>query len=178
MAELATLARPYAEAAFKIADQSGTLAQWSQSLSMLASIVEQAEVKALLGDPRVAASQLADLFLAPASASQPKELRQFVAEVIEYRRLPALSQVAIQFDQLKNRREGQVEAEIQSAFPLESAQLTSLVADLERRYGRKVTPIVRVNPELIGGACVTVGDEVIDGSVRAKLSAMAAALQN
>jgi F-type H+-transporting ATPase subunit delta len=178
MVELATIARPYAEAVFKIAASSGTLAEWSQTLSGLAMVAEQPEIQALLGNPRVPAVQLAAIFMSLGPTSQAQELRHFVGTVIENGRLAALPQVATQFEQLKNEREGLVDAQIDSAFPLEPAQLAGLVADLERRYRRKVNPVVRIAPELIGGVCVTVGDEVIDGSVKAKLGAMAVALKN
>jgi F-type H+-transporting ATPase subunit delta len=178
MVELATIARPYAEALFKIAASSGTLAEWSQTLSGLAMAAEQPEIQALLGNPRVPAVQLADIFMSVGPTSQSQELRRFIGTVIENGRLAALPQVATQFEQLKNEREGLVDAQIDSAFPLDPAQLAGLVSDLERRYRRKVNPVIRIAPELIGGVCVTVGDEVIDGSVKAKLGAMAVALKN
>ena len=93
-------------------------------------------------------------------------------------RLALLPEIRAMFEVLKNEREGVVDADIASAFPLDDAQLAGLVADLEKRFKRKINPHVSVDPELIGGVRVAVGDEVIDGSVRGKLAALAAGLLN
>jgi F-type H+-transporting ATPase subunit delta len=97
--------------------------------------------------------------------------------LIENDRLSLLPEISALFDSRKNEREGVVEAQIESAFPLDDAALSQLVGDLERRFKRKVRPQVRVDRELIGGALIKVGDEVIDGSVRGRLESMASALR-
>lgn len=176
MAEIATIARPYAEAVFAMADKSGDLAGWSQRLNTLAGITAHAEVRALIGNPKVQGPQLVELVSSLVQGALPAEARSLVHTLVANGRLAVLPEVATQFEALKNERESRVDAHITSAFELAPAELQSLVADLERRFKRKVHANVSVDRELIGGARVVVGDEVIDGSVRGKLAAVANAL--
>jgi F-type H+-transporting ATPase subunit delta len=175
MAELATIARPYAEAAFEAADSAGKLAAWANALARLAQVAADAEILHLVGDPGVTPDALYGV-IAGAAGELPADVQSFLRVLIENGRVPVLPEVHERFESLKNEREGIVEAEITSAFPLEAAPLAALVKDLEARFARKVNPRVSVDKELIGGVRVAVGDEVIDGSVRGKLAAMAAAL--
>ncbi len=175
MAEIATIARPYAEAAFELADQAGALPDWSQALANLARAAATPEMQAVLGDPAVSDAQLVDALLSVA-AGAPEPVRRFLETLAENKRLAALPAVREQFEKLRAEREGTVDARIESAFPLSEDQLAALVRDLERRFSRKVRAEVVNDPELIGGARITVGDRVIDGSVRGKLAAIAAGL--
>jgi F-type H+-transporting ATPase subunit delta len=176
MAEIATLARPYAEAVFKLADESGRLAEWSAWLRTMAGVTANADVQACLGNPQVSASQLAELVVAGCGKDVPGEVRNFAELLVGNHRLELAPEISAQFEALRLEREGLVDAQVETAFALDDAQLGTLVAELERRFKRKVRPLVRVAPELIGGVRITVGDEVIDGSVRAKLAAMATAI--
>jgi F-type H+-transporting ATPase subunit delta len=175
MAEISTIARPYAEAIFEIADKAGALAQWSATLGNLAAAAEHPDVRQLLGNPRVSSSALIDMFAA-VSGDSSSETRKLLETLTANQRIAALPSIHEQFEALKNERESTVDATIETAFPLEGADLAGLVADLERKFKRKVRPQVSVDPALIGGARITVGDQVIDGSVRGKLAAMAASL--
>jgi F-type H+-transporting ATPase subunit delta len=175
MAEIATIARPYAEAVFKVADGEGKLAAWADVLDRLAAVAANPAVGQLLGDPNVSPDQLYGV-IAGAAGDLPGEAQNLVRVLIENGRVAVLPEVRDSFVTLKHEREGVVDAEIASAFPLEDAQLATLVNELEARFKRKVKPNVAVDKELIGGIKVVVGDEVIDGSVRGKLAAMAAAL--
>jgi F-type H+-transporting ATPase subunit delta len=174
MAETATIARPYAEALFALADKSGSLAQWSDTLGQLAAIAQAPEMAPILGNPKVTAAQFVDLFTT--SGDVPAEAKALLQTLTENRRLEALPAVRDQFEHLKAEREGAVDAIVETAFPFQAGELESLVTDLERRFKRKVRPQVSVNKELIGGARVSVGDQVIDGTVRGKLDAMNAGL--
>jgi F-type H+-transporting ATPase subunit delta len=176
MAEIATLARPYAEAVFKLADETGKLGDWSGWLRAMAQVAENADMQSCMGNPQVSAGQLYELFLAACKTELPAEARNFAQILVRNRRLGLLPEIREQFEARKLEREGVVDADIESAFPLDDAQLATLVAELERRFRRKVSPRVRVDRELIGGVRVAVGDEVIDGSVRSKLAAMATAI--
>ena len=151
MAEIATIARPYAEAVFALADKGGALVQWSETLGRLAAVAQAPEMAGLFGNPKVTSAQFVDLFSGVAGA-MPAEATSFLQMQVAARR----------------RRRG--------AVPLEGADLSALVADLERRFKRKIRPQVTVVKELIGGAKVSVGDQVIDGTVRGKLEAMNAGL--
>ena len=175
MAEIITIARPYAEAVFALADKAGALQGWSDTLARLAAVAQAPELEPLFGNPKVTAAQIVNVFAAGAGAmsAEAKSLLQVLAE---NKRLEALPAVRDHFEELKAEREGAVDAEIASAYPLEGAELASLVVDLERRFKRKIRPQVSVDKELIGGAKITVGDQVIDGTVRGKLQAMNAGL--
>jgi len=175
MAEITTIARPYAEAVFALAEKAGSLADWSEALARLAAVAEAPGVEPLLGNPKVTGAQLVDLF-ASVAGTQLAEAKHLLQAMVENKRLAVLPAVRDQFEALKAEREGAVDAQIVSAFPLEGAELAALVADLERRFKRKVRPQVSVDKELIGGARIAVGDQVIDGTVRGKLQALASGL--
>lgn len=177
MAETATIARPYAEALFAMADNGGSLVQWSDTLGHLAAVARAPEMSQLLGNPRVSSAQFVDLFSDPAGG-MPAEAKAFLQLLTENRRLQALPAIRDQFEQLKAEREGAVDAIIETAFPFQAGELETLVADLERRFKRKIRPQVSLNTELIGGAKVSVGDQVIDGTVRGKLDSMNAGLMS
>lgn len=176
MAELATIARPYAEAVFALADKGGKLAEWSGMLATMAQAADHPEVKSLLTNPNVKTGQLVDLFLGAAKDGITAEAKSFVQTLAENRRIAVLPQLRELYEELKNERESTVEAHIVSAFELSDADRATLVADLEKRFKRKVVPVVSIDKDLIGGVRIEVGDEVIDGSVRGKLSAMSSAL--
>ncbi len=176
MAEIATLARPYAEAAFRLADAGGTLAAWSGTLGTLAQVAAHPDMQECLAKYDLTAAQLQELFLSLCPDELSTEAKNFVQLLIEYDRLTLLPEIFAQFETLKNEREGVVDAQIVSAFALDGAQLAGLVADLEKRFKRKINAQVSIDRDLIGGVRVVIGDEVIDGSVRAKLNAMAAGL--
>lgn len=176
MAETATLARPYAEAVFRLADAGGALAAWSGTLRTLSQVVAHPDMQECLVKYDLSATQLQELFLSLCPGDLSAETKTFIGLLVEYDRLMLLPEIFGQFETLKNEREGVVDAQISTAFPLEDAQRASLVADLEKRFKRKINPQVSVDSDLIGGVRIVVGDEVIDGSVRGKLNAMAAGL--
>ena len=180
MAETATIARPYAEAVFGLAEKAGNSAKWLGWLATMAQIAGNPEMQACIANPNVGDKALYDLVIALCKDKEdfPIEARNFVRVLIANGRLALLPEIYAQFAALKNEREGVVEAEIRSAFPLDNAQVNGLVADISRRFKRRVQPRVTVDKDLIGGARITVGDEVIDGSVRGKLEGMAAALKS
>jgi F-type H+-transporting ATPase subunit delta len=175
MAENVTIARPYAEAIFALADTGGALGRWSQTLAVMAAVAANPELRAATGDPNLSADQIYGLF-AGACGDLATEAQNLVRVLIENGRLATLPEIRELYEELKNAREGVVEALITSAYPLDSGQLSTLVAELEQRFKRKVRPQVNVDAALIGGVRMQVGDEVIDGSVRGKLAAMAVAL--
>lgn len=177
MAELATIARPYAEAAFAAVRDTGVSpVQAADALDQLAAVTSDPALREVVGSPKVSAQQLAELILGALPAAAPAALQNLVGMLSENRRLAALPQVAEQFRELKDAAEGRVEAVISSAFPIEGAALDDLVQALERKYGRKLHANVEIDPSLIGGVRVAVGDEVLDTSVRARLEQMKVAL--
>ena len=177
MAETATIARPYAQAVFGLADKAGSSGKWLEILATMAQVAGNPDMQACIGNPNLGAKQLYDLFVALCKQDFPAEARNFVRVLIDNGRLGMLPEIHAQFAELKNEHDGVLEAEIRSAFPLENAQITALVADVSRRFKRRVQPRVTLDKDLIGGVHIKVGDEVIDGSVRGKLESMATALK-
>jgi len=177
MAEPSTVARPYAQAAFKLADGANSLAKWAEMLGGLAQVAEDGRVRAAVADPNMSDAKVAGLFIAILSGRLTGEAENFVRVLAENGRLDLLPEIRAQFDALKNEREGVVEAEVQSAFALSDAQVADLVQRLEKKTGRKVRTRVHINKDLIGGIKIVLGDKVIDGSARAQLGALETALK-
>jgi len=175
MAELATVARPYAEALFRVA-QSGDMAAWSAIASELAQIGANADVQAFATNPNVKPAELADTIASLVKSPLNAEVKNFIAMLVENGRINLLPEIGAQFLVLKNAQEGAADAQVFSAFDMPAGQLNELVAILEKKFGRKLNPTVTVDPSLIGGVRVVVGDEVLDTSVRAKLQQMHVAL--
>lgn len=175
MAELATIARPYAEAAFRVA-KGGNLAAWSDALSEMAQLAKLPVVQEFAGNPKLSDQQIIETFQSLLKSNVTPEVKNFVAMLVENGRLVLLPEIAEQFHALKNAQEGAADAEITSAFEMSDAQVKDLVVTLEKKFGRKLNPLVKLDPALIGGVRVLVGDEVLDLSVRAKLQQMQAAL--
>lgn len=175
MAELATIARPYAEALFRVA-QSGNLAAWTNLVSEMAAVAALPDVRAFVSNPKLTDAQVAETFLSLLKSNVSSEAKNFVAMLAENGRLALLPEIGDQFHALKNAAEGAADADIKSAFEMTDTQVKDLVALLEKRFGRKLNPTVSVDNSLIGGVRVTVGDEVLDTSVRAKLNKMYVAL--
>jgi F-type H+-transporting ATPase subunit delta len=171
MAELATIARPYAEALFRVA-KAGNLAAWSDLVSEMAQVAGHPDVKSFANNPKLSDQQITETFLSLLKSNVSPEAKNFVAMLAENGRLSLLPEIAEQFHALKNAQEGAADAEITSAFELTDAQVKDLVATLEKKFGRKLNPTVTVDASLIGGVRVAVGDEVLDTSVRAKLQKM------
>lgn len=178
MAENVTIARPYAEAAFQLAKAGNALGPWQQALDRMALVASQDEMRDVINNPKLLPPQLAQLFLDVTGDGLSAEQQNFVRVLVDNDRLQVLPEIRELFAELKNKYEGVKEAEITSAFPLDDATLKNLVAELEARFGCKLQATVSVDPELIGGVKIAVGDEVIDASVRGKLAAMATALKN
>ena len=175
MAEIGTIARPYAQAAFDVAKSEGNLAGWAVVLEAAANFAANEEVRGLAQNPKIAKNQLVALFedaVKPTSESH----KNFLRALVEHSRVDALPAGYEAFMAHKNAFEGSADAHIVSAFAMSDTQLQGLVTALESKLGKKLKPEVSIDESLIGGFCVTVGDEVLDMSVRAKLARMQSAL--
>jgi len=174
MAELATIARPYAEALFE--SSRAELPGVQPWLDKLAAAVQAPRLLEFAANPKVDAEQVYQVVTSVLDKPLSAHGGNFLRTVIANGRLAALPEIARQFRDLANAQSGRSDAVIHSAFPISDADLGTLKAALEKRFGRALAASVQVDPELIGGVRVVVGDEVLDTSVKARLQQMKAAL--
>ncbi len=172
MAELATIARPYAEALFK----AGAGATEAEQVQALAAVAADERLRQFADNPKVTPQQVFDLIGAVMKTPLAPKVAGFLRTLLDNGRLAALPEIAVQLRSLVNARSGVSDAMIESAYPIDASALGEVVAVLEKRFGRRLKATVAVRPELIGGIRVVVGDEVLDASVRARLEQMKSAL--
>ena len=177
MAELSTVARPYAEALFGAANHDkAKLEAWAQQIKVLADIAEMPDVKDTMGDPRIEDAQRGSILLGVSAgltkAQVDQAVHNFIDLLVANDRLLLLPQISVQFRALKDKAEGIAEAIISSAFPMSDEQVADLIKLLEPKFGLKLKPHVIIDASLIGGVRVVVGDQVLDTSVQAQLQRM------
>ena len=174
MAEIATIARPYAEALFKAAGTDrATLVQQVQAL---ADVAANPQLQQFADDPKIEPAQVIEVMSSVVNAALSDAAKNLLTTVLDNGRLAALPEIASQFHALVNASSGVSDAVVYSAFAIEPAQLADAIATLEQRFKRKLNARVVVEPQLIGGIRVVVGDEVLDTSVKARLEQMRVAL--
>lgn len=176
MAELTTLARPYAEAVARLAKAGNGWTAWSDMLALLAAVSQDAQIAALAEHPEVTQEQLLQVLLAVCGDRLNAEGVNLLRLLVENKRLAALPEIARLFEEMRAAEEGVLEARIVTAYELTPQQLAELVSRLEARFGRKVQATQEVDPSLIGGVIIHAGDEVLDASVRGRLAELAATL--
>jgi len=176
MAESLTIARPYAEAAFKLASEQNALPDWAGALERLAVVAGTPEAQQLADDPAIPADKVTGV-IAESAGKLNKEQNNLLHTLVENGRLGVMGEVAAHFRKLHNEQAGSLDAIVQSAFPLDDKQQADIQSTLESKYGRKVAIEVQVEPALIGGVSIRIGDEVLDSSVRGKLEKMASSLK-
>jgi F-type H+-transporting ATPase subunit delta len=174
MAELATIARPYAEALFKASKSD--LAGAQQWLDAIALVAANPQLQQFANNPQTKATQVFDVLSQVSKANLSEQGKNFVNTVIDNGRVNALPEIAAQFRSLKNAQGGTKDATVFSAFAIDGVALAELSTLLEKRFARKLNVSVKIEPELIGGIRVVVGDEVLDTSVKARLEQMKVAL--
>lgn len=182
MAEKATVARPYARAAFAHAREANALAAWGDALNTAGAVVADPRVKKLIGNPKVQPAQLID-FVADVSAiggvgKVDSKVRNFLEELVRNRRLALLPEVAAMFEQMRNEIENIADVQVTSAVALNDAQRARLTEALKKRLKKDVRLRCEVDPKLIGGAVIRSGDWVLDGSVHARLQGLSSAIAN
>ena len=179
MAELTTIARPYAKAAFEFARDKGRLAEWSAQLALAAAVASNAEFSQYLSRPTLTAQIQTDDFLKVVGDKLSGNARNFVTELVQNKRLEALPEIAALFEDFRAELEQSAEVSVTTAYALDDAQRQTLVSQLGRKLGRKVAiGSVTVDKALIGGVVVRSGDIVIDASVRGKLGKLSATLNS
>jgi len=176
MSEAITIARPYAQAVFEVAQKLSDLKGWSEVLQLLAEAVSYSEIRTVINSPRVERTQIADLLGDILSGRAKPQQMNFIRVLIENQRLSLLPEIAAIFETLKAESEKIVNVVVDSAFELSVAQQEKIVSSLKARMGREIKLVCKVNKELLGGVVIRAGDQVIDGSARTRLGEMATAL--
>ena len=175
MAELATLARPYAEALFQVAVKAD-LKQAAGEIDALAAVSANPQLRQFADSPKTTSAQVLDVMTSVVKLPLSDATKNLLRTVIDNGRLTALPEIAAQFHVLANARAGVSDAVIYSAFEMSAEQVAEVLVSLEKRFARKLNASVQVQADLIGGIRVVVGDEVLDTSIKARLEQMKAAL--
>lgn len=178
MAETLTIARPYAQAAFQFASSHDALGEWSQMLEFLSAVAADPEMAAVIEDPRMTESKLAELFMGVGTGRLDEKAHNFIRLLAENRRLQLLPYIAAQYEGLRREAEKTVRAELITAYPVSEEQKAAFTAALKQRLGREIELECTTDKALLGGAVIRAGDLVIDGSVSGKLERLATALSH
>lgn len=178
MAEAITIVRPYAVAAFRLAKEQKALTKWSEMLNFAAAVAADSQMKSYIEDPKVTSEALEKMFLAICDKKLDAAGVNLIKLLGEYGRLALLPEVAAAFEELKAEDEGVLEAEITAAAQPADSAVKDLVKRLESRFGKKIEASVKIDPELIGGVKIVIGDTVIDASVRGQLQELAYTLKS
>ena len=177
MADLATLARPYANAAFDVARKDSQLSDWSRALAVMAFASVESALQTIIGSPSIDAQQKAKTLAGMCGDDITETVQRFVSVLAENNRLALIPSIFEQFEQLRAQEEKSLDVEIISAYEMSSEEEQKLSAALQKRFDRDVRLESRVDESLLGGAIIRAGDTVIDGSVRGKIQKMAETLQ-
>lgn len=176
MAEKATIARPYARAAFAHARKANALVSWSDALSAAAILVADVRVRKLIGNPKVSDTQLLDFVADILGGKLDANVRNFFEELLRNGRLGLLPEVATMFEAMRAEVENVADVQVTSAVALSDAQRQRLAAALKKRLQKEVRLHCDVDASLVGGAVIRSGDFVIDGSLRARLERLSSAM--
>lgn len=173
MAEISTIARPYAVAAFNLGKEQNALAKWSEMLGFAAAVASDAQMQAFIQDPKVVSSELQNTFLQVCGDQLNEHGQNLIKVLVEYNRMDILPAITTAFEALKAQDEGVLDAQIIAAAKPSAAEVKDLVKRLEVKFGKKIEAKVSVDSELIGGIKIIVGDTVIDASVKGQLQSLA-----
>ena len=176
MAEISTIARPYAVAAYKLGKEQKALAKWSEMLGFATAVANNAQMQAYIQDPKVVSSDLQAAFLKVCGEKLNENAQNLIKVLVEYGRLSILPAITSAFEELKAQDEGVLDAQIIAAAKISDKEVKDLVKRLETKFGKKITASVTVDPEIIGSIKIVVGDTVIDASVKGQLQNLAYAL--
>jgi len=177
MSELATLARPYASAVFKLAKQGKTTGKWSESLAFLSALLKNKDITAIVDNPKLSKQKATEMLLEVCQDQVDAEGANFLRLIVENNRLPLVPSIAELFEAYRAEDEGYVDVEVYSAFEFSKEDKKSLSSTLEKKLSKKVHMNVTVDKSLIGGILVRAGDRVMDGSIRGQLQYMQKTLQ-
>ncbi len=176
MSESSSVARPYAQAVFELAREADSFAAWSNQLQALCDILDVPDMQAMIGDPRVSKMQILEVVMAVGESHFDASTQNLVRILVHYRRLGSAAEIKRQFESLRAAEEGVIQAELETAYDVEDAQLNDLIESLQSRLGRKVRLTRKLNQDLIGGVVIRAGDWVIDDSIRSRLGKLSSSL--
>jgi len=177
MAEISTIARPYATAVFNFANESKGLSNWSDTLVLLSAVIQDEHIKSIIEDSKVLDSEREDLILNVCKGKLDENGSNFVKLLVENKRLLILPEISLFFEELKAEAEGTIEAEIIMAEKPTQKTVDDLLKSLEKNFNKKIEGKVVIDKNIIGGTKIVVGDSVIDASVRAQLDNLAFTLK-
>jgi len=177
MAEVATIARPYANAVFELAKKQRALDEWSRQLAMIAAVASQPAILAVIEAPETTCLDMANTIVRVCGDDLSREGRQLVHVLARYKRLHLLPEIGSQFEDLRAQEQASLDVEVVAAFALNDVEVARFTDVLGRRFGREIHLTSRVDEHLIGGAIIRAGDTVIDGSIRGKLNKLSETLQ-
>ena len=178
MAEAATIARPYAKAAFMSARDAKALPAWSEALRTGSGLVADSQVAGLLTSPKMSTDQLVSLFAGLGGNGIDSHWQNFIRLLATNKRLEVLPQIADQYELLRAQYENELDVQVTSAVAMNADQQSKLAAALKQRFKREVRMTTAVDPSLLGGAVIHAGDLVIDGSINGRLQRLASELGN
>ncbi|MBT8140895.1 MAG: F0F1 ATP synthase subunit delta [Gammaproteobacteria bacterium] len=178
MSEQATVARPYAKAAFDLAQKSAQLGEWSSMLSLAADIANAPDMQKLLAHPQAGATDLVELFNALGKDAFSQDFLKFLKVLNENRRLNTLPAIADQFEAQRREAESRIKVVVTSAAEIADEQVSRMLNALKNRYQKEVELDIQLDPGLVGGAIINAGDEVIDGSVHGRLQKLTTTLMS
>lgn len=176
MAEAITIARPYAQAVFDLAQESKSLKDWSDSLQFAAAVAGDSQMAALISNPKVAPEKIVELMLSVCQGKLTADATNLVKVLADNGRLAVLPQISEIFGELKAQAEQTVHAVLTSAVEVDKAQQEKFIAALKKRLGRDVSLECKVDASVVGGAIIRAGDMVIDGSVSGQLDRLASVM--
>ena len=176
MAEKTTIARPYAKAIFDLAQGESKLGEWSETLQLLSVVAADADFSAIAGNASIANDKVVELMVSITGDKLVAGSEGLIKLLVENKRLDVLSEIAEMFEGLRAEAEKTIDAEVVSAFEVDTAAQDKIKAALKSRLGREVTLTCKIDKSLIGGAIVRAGDLVIDGSAAAQLKSLASAM--
>ncbi|MFA7554911.1 MAG: F0F1 ATP synthase subunit delta [Spongiibacteraceae bacterium] len=178
MAELSTLARPYARAAFEFALAANELSAWSQQLAVGSAVAQAGKMKKLLSSPSLTTEQQATQFMTVCGDELNGKVKNFISVLAEYKRLPLLPEISALYDEFKANREKSVEVEVTTAYELDATIQEKLAKALSAKLERDVSMHTVLDKSLIGGVVIRAADIVIDGSIRGRLNKLAEAMNS
>ena len=177
MAEISTIARPYAVAIFNLAKEENALSDWSDMLSLMSGIIENDDINSFINDSKVLDANREKLILNICGDKINASGQNLIKLLVEYKRLSILSEIALLFEELKAKDEGVIEAEIIMAEQPDKKLVAKLLQSLEKRFNKKIEGKVVIDKSIVGGTKIVVGDTVIDASVRGQLDNLAYTLK-